>query len=220
MLEYEYRIALSSARPVTSLLRTVPSISDSRSIRVLIADDSSHAAQIVSGLEQGGWTVKSLRAATRDAFTEALGTFTPDIVLSAPFLDGFDVFEALSALAGARAGCPLIVVAASIDANTAVAVLRAGAEDIVTLADTHRLSSATEAALDVRRRLNLLSPRQRQVLALVARGNTSPEIAARLNISVKTVETHRGELMKRIGARDVVGLVHYALRVGLVPNAA
>ena len=175
---------------------------------------------MTAGLEQAGWTIDVRQAGTTEAFTEAVTAFAPEIVLSAPVPGDFDVFEALSILAGARPGCPLIVVADTIDAQAAVAFVRAGAEDIVTLSDTERLVSSIESALQVRHRLNLLSPRQRQVLALVARGNTSPEIATRLNISVKTVETHRGELMKRIGARDVVGLVHYALRVGLVPNAA
>jgi DNA-binding NarL/FixJ family response regulator len=200
--------------------RTVSPISGPRSLRVLVADDAARASVVTAGLQQAGWTIDSLQASTSEAFTEAVNSFAPEIVLSAPFPGDFDVFEALSILAGARPGCPLLVVTDSIDAQAAVAVVRAGAEDIVTLSDADRLACAVESALHVRHRLNLLSPRQRQVLALVARGNTSPEIATRLNISVKTVETHRGELMKRIGARDVVGLVHYALRVGLVPNAA
>jgi DNA-binding NarL/FixJ family response regulator len=58
------------------------------------------------------------------------------------------------------------------------------------------------------------------VLKLVAQGHRTREIAKELKLSVKTVESHRGELMKRLGVRDVVSLVHYAMRVGLIPSAA
>lgn len=61
-----------------------------------------------------------------------------------------------------------------------------------------------------------LSPRQSEVLQLIARGKTTKEVALALNISVKTVETHRAALMKRIGVRDVAGLVRYAIKIGLV----
>jgi DNA-binding CsgD family transcriptional regulator len=50
----------------------------------------------------------------------------------------------------------------------------------------------------------------------VADGHSTREIARRLKLSVKTVETHRGDMMKRLGMHDVVALVRYAVRVGLV----
>jgi DNA-binding NarL/FixJ family response regulator len=53
-------------------------------------------------------------------------------------------------------------------------------------------------------------------LQLIAEGRTTKEIAEVLYISVKTVETHRMQLMKRLGIHDVAGLVRYALRIGLV----
>ena len=61
-----------------------------------------------------------------------------------------------------------------------------------------------------------LSARQTQVLKLIAEGKTTKQVALELEISVKTVETHRSALMKRIGVRDVAGLVRYAVKVGLV----
>ncbi|MGE0454468.1 MAG: response regulator [Vicinamibacteria bacterium] len=61
-----------------------------------------------------------------------------------------------------------------------------------------------------------LTPRQREVLQLVAEGSSTKEIAHRLNVSVKTVETHRAQLMDRLDIHDVAGLVRYAIRVGLV----
>ena len=63
----------------------------------------------------------------------------------------------------------------------------------------------------------VLTARQREVLRLVAGGKSTKEIAFDLNLSVKTVETHRAQIMERLGIRDVAGLVRYALRTGLVP---
>lgn len=61
-----------------------------------------------------------------------------------------------------------------------------------------------------------LTPRQREVLRLLAEGRTTKEIGRALGISEKTVETHRSQLMQRLGIFDLPGLVRYALRTGLV----
>lgn len=61
-----------------------------------------------------------------------------------------------------------------------------------------------------------LTLRQREILQLIAEGNTTKEIAAKLTLSVKTVETHRTQLMERLDIHDIAGLVRYAIRIGLV----
>ena len=61
-----------------------------------------------------------------------------------------------------------------------------------------------------------LTPRQREVLQLIAEGHGSKEIARRLELSVKTVETHRSQLMKQLDIHEITGLVRYALRTGLI----
>jgi DNA-binding NarL/FixJ family response regulator len=68
----------------------------------------------------------------------------------------------------------------------------------------------------------LLTPRQREILQLIAEDNSTKEIAHRLGLSAKTVETHRAQLLRRLGVRGVAGLVRYALRSGLLrdPPAA
>jgi DNA-binding NarL/FixJ family response regulator len=63
---------------------------------------------------------------------------------------------------------------------------------------------------------SLLTPRQTEILRLVASGRTTKEIARDLGISPKTVEFHRGRLMERIGVRDVTGLTRFALQNGVV----
>ena len=67
-----------------------------------------------------------------------------------------------------------------------------------------------------RDQLETLSPRQREVLHLIAEGRTTKQIAQTLEISVKTVETHRAQLMERLDIHDVAGLVRYAIIVGLI----
>jgi len=63
-----------------------------------------------------------------------------------------------------------------------------------------------------------LTPRQRQVLQLVAEGYSTKEVARRLDLAVKTVETHRTLLMKQLGVHEVAGLVRYALRAGIISH--
>jgi two-component system response regulator NreC len=62
-----------------------------------------------------------------------------------------------------------------------------------------------------------LTPRQREVLQLAAEGKTNAEIAARLNISQRTVENHRATLMKRLGLQNQTEMIRHALRHGLIP---
>jgi DNA-binding NarL/FixJ family response regulator len=64
--------------------------------------------------------------------------------------------------------------------------------------------------------LELLTLRQREVLRLVAEGNSTKQVAAKLGLSAKTVEAHRGAIMERLGIRDLAGLVRFAIRAGVV----
>jgi DNA-binding NarL/FixJ family response regulator len=64
--------------------------------------------------------------------------------------------------------------------------------------------------------LEQLTPRQREILQLLAEGRNTKEIAAALDVSIKTVESHRLQLMERLNIHDVPGLVRYAVRSGLV----
>jgi DNA-binding CsgD family transcriptional regulator len=61
-----------------------------------------------------------------------------------------------------------------------------------------------------------LTPRQREILQLIAEGHSTKDMAQRLAVSVKTIETHRMDIKHRLGIHDVAGLVRYAIRVGLI----
>ena len=62
-----------------------------------------------------------------------------------------------------------------------------------------------------------LTPRQREILRLIAEGQSTKSIARILEISAKTVETHRAQIMERLSIHDIPGLVRHAMRIGLVP---
>jgi DNA-binding NarL/FixJ family response regulator len=66
-------------------------------------------------------------------------------------------------------------------------------------------------------KLSLLTPRQREVLRLLAEGKTAKEIAFTLTLSVKTIETHRTQIMERLDLHDLASLVRYAIKQGLIP---
>ena len=190
----------------------------SKPLRILLLEDDPADADLVAEtLLRGGMAIVTERVDSEDAFTRALREFAPDVVLSDHALAQFDTRAALEVLQAIRPTAPLIVVAGALDEKTAAACVRAGAEDFVLKGKLGRLAPAIEAAISIRRRLEKLTPRQIEVLRLMAVGNTTPEIARELGLSSKTIETHRGEIMKRVGIHDIVGLVRYAVRVGLVP---
>jgi DNA-binding NarL/FixJ family response regulator len=188
-----------------------------RPLRVLMLEDSRNDAELIEEQLRGiGMRILTERVNSAPAFTSALREFAPDVVISDHSLAQFNAPAAVDVLRAVHPTAPLIVVSGAIDEQTAVACLRAGAEDLVLKERLERLGPAIEAALSLRRRLATLSPRQLEVLQQVAEGYSTREIAHRLQVSLKTVETHRSELMKRLGIHGVVGLVRYAVRVGLV----
>ena len=76
--------------------------------------------------------------------------------------------------------------------------------------------AATPVAVGEGETLDVLTSRQREILQLVAEGKSTKEVAQLLDVSAKTVETHRGQIMERLGIHDLAGLVRYAIRTGLV----
>ena len=198
-----------------------PDISPGEGLRILFAGDDPATAQAVTaelGRAFPGSLVERVDSAKR--FETALREFTPDVVLVDDALDWLAVRDALALLQDTRPAVPLIAVARELREESVVGGLRAGAEDFVSLNHLDRLRRALDAALSIRRPLRRLSPRQLDVLRLIAAGHTTPGIATRLERSPKTIETHRSEIMKRLGIHDVVGLVRYAIRVGLLPPEA
>ncbi|MBC7249658.1 MAG: response regulator transcription factor [Anaerolineae bacterium] len=167
-------------------------------------------------------------------------THLPDVVLmdiSMPGLNGLEVTARVS-----KRFPTVRVIMLSMHANEeyVLRALRAGAVGyLLKDADTTELELAIKAAMRNETYLSppisqqvikgylrrvgetptpfeRLTPRQREVLQLIAEGHTTQDIAQILGISVKTVETHRAQLMERLNIYDVAGLVRYAVRIGLV----
>jgi len=65
--------------------------------------------------------------------------------------------------------------------------------------------------------LQVLTPREIEILKLVAEGYTNQEIADQLTLSIKTVQSHRANVMEKLDLRDITHLVRFALRYGLIP---
>ena len=188
-----------------------------RPLRVLVLEqDPADVELVTQALTQSGLSIVTERVDSREAFASGLREFAPDVVLAEQSLVQLDAFAALEMVQEIRPLAALIVIARALDQQSTASFIRAGAEDLVLKSNLSRLASAIESAISVRRPLEKLTPRQMEVLRLMAGGLTTPAIARRLNLSGKTVETHRGEIMKRIGIHDIVGLVRYAMRVGLV----
>jgi DNA-binding NarL/FixJ family response regulator len=153
-----------------------------------------------------------------ESFTTALRTFVPDVVLSDHSLAQFDSRAALEVLREVRPTVPFIIVTGALIAQAGGAI-RAGAEDLILKTHMRGLEASISNALAARRPLHALTERQIQVLKLVSEGHRTRDVAKQLGLSVKTVESHRSEIMKRLHIHDVVSLVRYAIRVGLIPAA-
>jgi len=189
---------------------------DQPHLKVLLLLEEPGDADLVThalGRVDSGFTV--LRVDRRQAFASALDSFAPDVILSGPAVADFNDLDALRLAQARLPGAPFLLVAGSFG-RTASDCLRAGAADFIPKSDLAQLRSAIELALKQRAPLRRLTPRQRQVFQLLAAGSTTREIAHRLNLSAKTVETHRGEIMRRLGLSRLARLVAYAVRVGLV----
>jgi DNA-binding NarL/FixJ family response regulator len=188
-------------------------------VRVLMVEDNDSDAELMTHeLERSGMKTVIERVDSAESFTAALHSFAPDVVLSDHSVGQFDSRAALEILRAVRPTAPLIVVTGAITGAQSVAAIRAGAEDLILKAYLSRLPASIIEALTVRRPLHKLTERQVQVLRLVAEGHRTRDIATSLGLSVKTVESHRGEIMKRLRVHDVVSLVRYAIRVGLVAS--
>jgi len=188
-----------------------------KSLRVLMLENSEADAELIKHeLSRAGLEPVTKRVDSEEAFASALREFAPELVLSDHSLAQFDARAALRLLRKLRPATPFIVVSGSLNNEKTVASVRAGAEDVILKTNLSRLPGSISHAVAIRRPLHKLTPRQIEVLRMVADGHRTRDIADRLKLSVKTVESHRGEVMKRLEMHDVVSLVRYAFRVGLI----
>lgn len=198
-------------------MKSVPTTTK-KPLRVLLLEDNEADAALISHeLQRSGMRILLAQVDSAESFTAALKSFAPDVVLSDHSLAQFDSRAALEVLRAVRPTVPFIIITGALIGAQAGAAIRAGAEDVILKTYTRGLEASISNALAARRPLHALTDRQIQVLKLVAEGHRTREIAKRLDLSIKTIESHRSEIMKRLHIHDVVSLVRYAIRVGLIP---
>ena len=211
-------------------------------LRILIADDHEVARQGIRALLEShpGWEVCAEAKDGREAVELATNS-KPDIVLldiGMPNLNGLDAARQILAMSPAIR----ILILTMHDAEQVVReVLAAGARGFVLKSDAARDLVAAVDALQHRGTffttrvtqmvLNgylhqekesqvlakaVLTPREREVIQLLAEGKTSKEVAVALKLSVKTAETHRTNLMRKLDLHSVADLTLYAIRNGIV----
>jgi DNA-binding NarL/FixJ family response regulator len=170
---------------------------------------------------------------------ELVGEHRPELVLMDISMPGLNGLEATQRLAKEHPQVRVIVLSMHTSEHHVLQALRAGARGYVLKGATPRelelaigavsrgeifLSPAISKHVvdSVLRQppesepADQLTPRQREILQLIAEGHSSKEIAQLLNASVKTIESHRASLMERLDIHDVAGLVRYAIRHGFV----
>jgi DNA-binding NarL/FixJ family response regulator len=209
-------------------------------VRVLLSDD--HALirgalrLMVERIE--GVTVVAEAADGRAAVEQAI-LHRPDIALLDITMRDMNGIEALGRIREAVPSTRLVILSSHESPEFVLRALRAGAHGYLVkgatpdeLATAIREVMAGRAYLSqsvsghvvsgIRERslaespLDSLTPRQREILQMIAEGKSTKVIASTLDVSVKTAETHRAALMERLGIRDVAGLVLFAVRHGLV----
>jgi DNA-binding NarL/FixJ family response regulator len=212
-------------------------------IRVFLADDHALVRAGIRALAQNLDHIEIVAEAAngRDAL-ELIKTHRPDVVLMDISMAGLNGLEATARVTKELPGIRVLILSAHANEEYVCQALRAGAAGYllkdagtaefelairaVARGETYLSPAVSKHVItDYVRRLagepgalELLTPRQREILQLVAEGQSTKEIARLLHISVKTVETHRLQLMDRLDIHDVPGLVRYAIRVGLVQS--
>jgi DNA-binding NarL/FixJ family response regulator len=185
-------------------------------LRVLLLAESGTEIDVIRSLKTGSEEVKVRRVDSSGAFIESLREFKPEVVLVDDSSAQLEAGSAIGIVQEEMPTAPIVVMMTELDEARATSFLRAGAEAFIMKANSAKLSGVIAAALAARKQLANLTARQLDVLRRIAEGQKTREIARDLDLSVKTVETHRSEIKKRLLIHELAGLVRYAARVGLV----
>jgi len=212
--------------------------------RILVVDDHEVIRQgLRSLLEQGtSWTVCGEASNGREAIERAL-ELKPDVVVLDLAMAELNGLEAARRLAKELPRCGLVVLSSHNEEAVVREVVAAGVRAYVLKSQAARelvlavesvvagrpffsgpvaeivmgaLSGKSPSAPPGGSNPDALTTREREVLQLLAEGNSNKDVASKLGLSIKTTATHRTNIMKKLGARSAGDLVRYALRNGLV----
>ncbi|HEX7333878.1 MAG TPA: response regulator transcription factor [Pyrinomonadaceae bacterium] len=202
--------------------------------RLLIADDHVMFAQGLESLLGDEFDLLGT-AGNGEELVEATLRLRPDVILvdiSMPVLNGFDAVRRI------RAGgiaTKVIFLTMHDDATLLAEAFRCGASGYILkqaageeLANAIRevahgnnyvsplITDLPDEPLPIQTQKTTITPRQREVLELIGRGLTMKEIASQLNISTRTAESHKYEMMQALGVDSTAELIRYSLRLGLM----
>ncbi len=211
-------------------------------LRILIADDHEVARKGIRSILENhpGWEVCAEANDGREA-VEFAGSLKPDVLLldiGMPNLNGLDAARQILAT---DPDARILILTVHDTEQIVREVLAAGARGFLLKSDAGRDLVAAVEALQLRRTFftskvsemmlegylrphsdgddpgqRVLTPREREVIQLVAEGKTTKEVASVLSLSVKTAETHRTNLMRKLDLHSVADLTLYAVRNGIV----
>lgn len=220
---------------------------ESEVIKVLLVDDHRILREGLRALlsEQGGLVVVGDASDGAEALA-LVAESHPDVVVMDMVMPGMSGLEATTLIRRLHPEVRVLILSMYDDDEYVQRVIQAGAsgyvlkgvaaDDLVhAIREVHRGASFLQPTIaaklieDYVRRVRgdqppapgasrSLTPREREILALIASGNTNQRIADLLDLSRKTVESHRTNIMKKLAAHDVTELVRYAIRMGLIPK--
>lgn len=203
-------------------------------IRLLIADDHVMFAQGLESLLREEFELLGT-AENGEELAEAALRLQPDVILvdiSMPVLNGFDAVRRIR-----KAGCEAKIIFLTMhdDATLLSEAFRCGASGYILkqaageeLANAIRavahgsnyvsplVTNLPEERLMAQTQKGTITPRQQEVLKLISRGLTMKEIASQLNISTRTAESHKYEMMQALGVETTADLIKYSLKLGLI----
>jgi len=184
-------------------------------IKVLMVESNEDdARKIAAVLRDAGMEISFQTIQSEDGLAAALRDFEPDVVLSEYSLPMIDFRSAIKVVQELSPRTPVIVVGGPLRSEDSGSCIRAGAESFVSKLNLSVLPIAIRSAVEARAPLFKLTARQMEVMRLVASGYRTREVAKALQLSEKTVETHRHQLMRKLGLESTAGLVRYAMRCG------
>lgn len=197
----------------------------------IVDDDEAVRDSLAAVFEAEGFGVAafaSAKAFLDDGLADA-GCLVTDLRM--PDMNGLDL---LAAVAGRTDALPVIMITGHGDVPMAVRAMRLGAADFiekpfdaqvlvarvreVLRAPASADDGASAAELDIRRRLELLTPREREVLEQLVLGRSNKAIGSELDISPRTVEIHRARVMEKMAVGSLAQLVRLALAGGIDPS--
>jgi DNA-binding NarL/FixJ family response regulator len=211
--------------------------------RILLADDHQLVRAGLRALLNRISTVEVVGEASdgREAL-DLVKKHPPDVVLIDIAMPKLNGLEAIARITGEFPNTRVIVLSMHANPDYVVQAMQAGARGYLLKEDAvSELKAAIKAATDgelyfsprISKHLTegdlervgvrydplaKLTPRQREILQLIAEGSNTKEIAFLLKVSGKTIEAHRTQLMRRLGIDNIPSLVRYAMRAGLVPG--